>query len=307
MTETPSVRARRWSGSEQSLRGWLDERLADTEEQARLSRFLDELKAPALPPATDAEPEALGREMARTDEVAVWEAARALVAKYAELREQLWRAVGDKSGPLTERLIPLAAHLEQAVDEVLASGLEQELRAYDARIREQAALDALTRLPGRAWLTSRLDEELARGQRYERPFALLFIDLDGLKQINDTYGHEVGDRALAHLAASLRQNIRGTDLVGRYGGDEFICILAETTGEGATPLAERIVQGASSGVPLPPGRLTISVGVAGYPEHGKTIDDLLHVADQGLYQVKAKGGNAFALPTLKGKFTVHSA
>ncbi len=138
-----------------------------------------------------------------------------------------------------------------------------------------------------------LDNELARAYRYRRRFAVLFLDIDHFKALNDTYGHVVGDAALKSFAALLASRVRGVDTVGRWGGEEFVILLPETEGEGALMIAEclRTTVAAhtfAAGAGL---HLTCSVGVAVYPTDGDTREQLIMAADQAMYAAKMLGRN----------------
>src|SRR4029077_7480856 len=121
-----------------------------------------------------------------------------------------------------------------------------------------------------------------------RSFAVLVLDLDGLKKINDTYGHLVGSEALCRLANILRIHCREVDTAGRYGGDEFVLVLPETEITAARRVADRISERLKNDGDEPP--VSVSIGIAVYPQDGRTIDDLFSAADRVLYQ--AKGSSA---------------
>jgi diguanylate cyclase (GGDEF)-like protein len=134
-------------------------------------------------------------------------------------------------------------------------------------------------------LTEFLDAEIKRFGRSQKPFAVLLLDLDHLKQINDTYGHLVGSRALCRLADVLRMNSREIDLAARYGGDEFVLVLPETEAASAAQVAQRISARLSGDVEIP--ALTVSTGVAVHPADGLTLDELFAAADRALYLDKS--------------------
>ena len=130
--------------------------------------------------------------------------------------------------------------------------------------------------------------------RYQRPAAVLMIDSDNLKGVNDAYGHEAGNRLLRNLAAAVHSELRATDVPARYGGDEFIVLLPETPAQAALDVAERI-RNAISGTPLSfEGKSlasSVSIGVACFPDDGRTLDTLATRADRALYQAKQRGRN----------------
>ena len=130
--------------------------------------------------------------------------------------------------------------------------------------------------------------------RYDRPASLLMVDSDSLKGVNDAFGHDAGNRLLRHLAAAIQAELRATDVPARYGGDEFIVLLPETPAKGALDVAERIRKAISATPLVVDGRTipcTVSVGVACFPEDGRTLDTLAARADRALYQAKKDGRN----------------
>jgi diguanylate cyclase (GGDEF)-like protein/PAS domain S-box-containing protein len=154
-------------------------------------------------------------------------------------------------------------------------------RELEGRLRRQAASDPLTGLGNYRHLVDVLDLEIKRSHRTSREFALLFLDLDGLKLINDRYGHLVGSQALCRLADVLRSTCREIDTPTRFGGDEFAVVLPETSAEEANLAAQRIRKNIAGDGQAP--LLSVTIGVAIYPTNGKTIESLLCNADQQLY------------------------
>jgi diguanylate cyclase (GGDEF)-like protein/PAS domain S-box-containing protein len=157
-------------------------------------------------------------------------------------------------------------------------------RALEDQLRQRAASDGLTGLANYRELVEVLDGEITRSKRTGREFSLLFLDLDGLKQINDRYGHQAGSRALCRLANVLRLCCRSIDTAARYGGDEFALVLPETGAGAATLVAWRISDLFANDGEEP--KLTVSIGVASYPTDAETIGPLLYVADKALYSMK---------------------
>lgn len=157
--------------------------------------------------------------------------------------------------------------------------------------QEASLTDPLTGLPNRRSLTARLQSEVARAQRQGEPLAVIAIDLDGFKQVNDTYGHGSGDRVLRTVAATLVNGLRSTDLCVRCGGDEFIAVLTNC-GQADAETKRRELQRAIESVviSIDAGQVTagISAGAAVYPEDGATSEDLLATADRRMYEDKAK-------------------
>ncbi len=166
---------------------------------------------------------------------------------------------------------------------VLGGALLDNVRLFD-QVRHLAASDALTGLANYRRFLDVLNAEMERSGRTRRPFAVVFLDLDGLKKINDTLGHAVGSRAIVRMGETLRSLCRTVDTAARYGGDEFALILPETTAEAASRVVQRINARLAEDTESP--RLTASIGVAVYPQHGNNLEKLLATADKVLYAVK---------------------
>ena len=176
-----------------------------------------------------------------------------------------------------------------------AFDITERKRAED-EVRHLVASDPLTGLANYRRLLEVFDAEAKRSKRTGRPFALLLLDLDGLKKINDAQGHLAGSRALCRLANVLRLHCRAIDIAARHGGDEFAVILPETAMEAAQQVARRISERLANDGEQPP--LSVSIGAASYPQDGETIDQLLGAADRALYKVKASIGETGSLPSL---------
>ncbi len=168
---------------------------------------------------------------------------------------------------------------------LLAGALLDNVRLFE-HVRRLAASDPLTGLANYRRLIDSLGSEIERTKRTGRPFSLLLFDLDGLKRINDDYGHAIGSRAICRLADALRLNSRAVDTVGRYGGDEFALILPETGKAAACEVARRICEAVASQEELP--RISVSAGVAVYPQEGDSLLAILATADRALYQEKGR-------------------
>lgn len=163
-----------------------------------------------------------------------------------------------------------------------------------------AHFDQLTGLPNRTLLLDRLKQAISLSNRATRAISLLYIDLDGFKPVNDTYGHATGDRLLKEAAARLLSCIREGDTAARMGGDEFVVILLESDLDRAVAVAERILE--TLRVPYEFGKKTISsitasIGIAEYPYHVNELDALLHAADEAMYSAKKSGKDQFAVFT----------
>jgi diguanylate cyclase (GGDEF)-like protein/PAS domain S-box-containing protein len=161
-----------------------------------------------------------------------------------------------------------------------------EQKRVEESIKRLASHDSLTDLANYRSLMDALHAELRRSDRTGRPFALLLLDVDRLKQINDTHGHLVGSRALCRLADVLKRTCRSIDTAARYGGDEFAILLVETGGEIASQVARRIMDMLAKDEENPP--VTVSTGVAVYPQDGFDVESLLMAADRLLYKNKLR-------------------
>lgn len=166
----------------------------------------------------------------------------------------------------------------------------ENARLHDL-VTRQARTDALTGLPNRRALDERLEAEIRNANRFKQPLALIMLDLDGFKAVNDSYGHPIGDRVLQQVANCLRERMRDNDFIARYGGDEFALMLPNTDSATARTLAERLQLRMDQCVSLSPEQVQISLditcGLSVYPSDGTTAAALLAKADQALYQAKA--------------------
>ena len=164
---------------------------------------------------------------------------------------------------------------------------------YEEAVR-LSLTDGMTGLWNRRNFDLRLESELSRALRFSEPFAVVFVELDQMKSVNDRYGHQAGDTVLIELARRLTEAVREVDVVARWGGDEFTLLLPKTGLASALRLAEKIRAAVADGpFRIDAGSLdiTISVGVAAYPEHGSSGKDLVAAADAAMYQAKARGRN----------------
>lgn len=200
---------------------------------------------------------------------------------------------------------PLNQHDATFGQQVITAAVAALEKAYDLetavlgeeQMRHLAEVDPLTDLYNRRALDAKLDRELERANRYGTALACVMIDIDDFKRVNDTYGHQMGDRVLQQVAEILWREQRAVDVVARYGGEEFVVLLPETGIVGARIFAERVLKRVALhdfGEPGNPVRTTISIGLATYP--GPNVSDaqsLIRLADANLYRAKAEGRNCF--------------
>jgi len=187
-------------------------------------------------------------------------------------------AYGHRHIGILERLTPLiAAQIENA-------------RLYGEAV-ETARIDELTSLYNRRAMNEMIASEIERCSRYGGTFSLIILDIDTLKNINDTYGHLTGDEYLRQVGTIIKTTVRSTDRAFRYGGDEFAILLTHTTTDDATVVAERVRQQVASvtgDIDIP---ITCSLGIASWPAGGPDVNDIINTADAALYQAKREGGN----------------
>ena len=165
------------------------------------------------------------------------------------------------------------------------AALASEVSVAEEQLRELVVTDPLTGMPNYRRLLEVLSIEIARADRQQGRFAVVFFDMDGLKRINDDLGHLAGSRAVCRFAETLRSACRTTDTPARYGGDEFVAVLSDTDADGATVLVQRINERLAEDRDDPP--ITVSAGIAVYPRDGSTPTTLLSAADRALYASKA--------------------
>ena len=159
------------------------------------------------------------------------------------------------------------------------------------KLQQQSITDGLTGIKTRRFFWEALSAEWKRASRSGRPFSVVLIDLDKFKEVNDTLGHFEGDLVLARVGRLLEQKSRQSNVVARYGGDEFIVLMPETGPDQAAVLAERLRQWIASDPMLSEHKITGSFGVASFPTHGFSIEDIIRVADAGMYVSKRSGGD----------------
>lgn len=171
---------------------------------------------------------------------------------------------------------------------------ETEVENHQHFLEDKAYYDALTQLPNRSLLFDRLVQAIARNARNQRVLAVCFLDLDNFKPINDTFGHDTGDRVLIEVARRLQASVRGDDTVARLGGDEFVVLLGEMDNAQEAELAvDRLLLSLSE--PLITGgkqiNMQASIGYALYPDDSRDRESLLNLSDHAMYQAKSSGGN----------------
>ena len=190
----------------------------------------------------------------------------------------------------------------ESVADICAAAI-QNAHNFD-RMKQLAYVDGLTGIHNRRYFEMRLVEELERAGRFQGRMSLIMLDIDHFKKMNDEFGHLLGDEMLRAVSGILKQQLRKMDMVCRYGGDEFAIVVPETAGESAMRVAEKLRRQVEAhffpGVPRP---VTISCGVADYPVHGVTRDEIVAAADAALYLAKQAGRNRVASASMKKEFS----
>jgi diguanylate cyclase (GGDEF)-like protein len=191
---------------------------------------------------------------------------------------------------------------KMAANALLGLAEHQQLMEQNAQLANQAAHDALTGLLNHGSLAIRLEQAFAAAERYGRPLSYLMLDLDQLKHVNDTLGHECGDQALQRVAQSIIQAIRKSDVAARYGGDEFAILLPDTDAYGAYVEGERIRRAVEQIRMNQQHPLSVSVGTATFPSPTtRNKEELMRQADQALYVAKTTGRNRTVSFTASGQ------
>ncbi|MCU9614366.1 sensor domain-containing diguanylate cyclase [Caldibacillus lycopersici] len=176
--------------------------------------------------------------------------------------------------------------------EVIARDVTAQVK-QNQRLSEYSYIDTLTKLPNRRSILERLDQVIKISERKKKCFGLMFIDLDGFKQINDRYGHDKGDLFLKEISKYLKLCVREQDVVGRLGGDEFIIILPDADRSECIRIANKIKDNIPLFIADSITQVTVSIGISLYPQNGKDRDLLINCADQAMYIAKRKGKNNF--------------
>src|SRR5439155_19895475 len=164
------------------------------------------------------------------------------------------------------------------------------------KMEHESITDSLTGLKTRRYFLEALQSEWKRASRSGRPFSIVMIDLDKFKNVNDTMGHLEGDLVLARIGRILEQKSRSSNVVARYGGDEFVILMPETGVDQAQILSERLRLWIAPDTTLNERQVSGSFGVATFPQHGATAEEILRVADVGMYTAKRSGGNRVCTP-----------
>lgn len=236
----------------------------------------------------DGEHQELGKRIAEKHVRAGGSLTRSLEA-YMHLRQALILASQDVFRDSDRPFFELMSRLNRCIDRVQFAIAEGFFEAFQAEIQKQAITDPLTGLGNSRRFREALASELKRSDRTGRPFSLVFVDVDDFKDINDRVGHVEADYTLTAIGRALASQLRGSDLVCRWGGDEFIILLPETDRREAVVLAERLRAEVLRSRKC--AGATISLGVACYPEDGEDYDGLVASADRALYASKHQGKN----------------
>ncbi len=218
------------------------------------------------------------------------------VTERRDVQDELLRARDELEVRVVERTAELATTNAQLQGEIF------ERMQAEQRIWHMAHHDALTGLPNRALLLDRLGQTLVQAARYDNHVAVMFLDLDRFKSINDTLGHHIGDELLKHVAERLRAVIRAADTVSRLGGDEFVVVLQEiSSSDDAVIVAEKILNALAPAVHIEGHQLraTPSIGISVFPEDGADAYTLMRNADTAMYHAKAEGRNTFQFFTAR--------
>lgn len=194
----------------------------------------------------------------------------------------------------------------ESVADICATAIQNA--HYIERVKQLAYLDGLTGIFNRRFFELRIAEEIERARRYNSGLAILMVDIDQFKRLNDEFGHLLGDEVLRQVSSIFHQQLRKIDVLCRYGGEEFAILLSQTNAVHALGVAEKLRKSVETwqfpGVPRP---VTISAGTANYPEHGTSRDELVKAADAGLYIAKQAGRNRVCLAPLTKRDLAHGA
>jgi len=279
--------------------GLLDDQVPSLQRLGRLGQlgdmptFIAELARGLVVPGRDRLPigsplAAQAREHARERE-ALGFAPREIVTEFLLLRRVLWRFVSARAGELgKDEVLVVERRLNDTIDRLVTECVVAYFDRATSELAHQASHDQLTGLLNHQSFVRELEAELERGARYGHGVVLVFLDLDRFKEVNDTLGHQAGDRALKTFAAALRESLRTSDLAGRMGGDEFVAYLVEADEETGPRLMARLHDRLDELAELGelPGPFAFSAGSAHFPDEAADVDALFRVADERLYEAK---------------------
>ncbi len=225
------------------------------------------------------------------------------VAGYEETRSEMCLpliSLGEILGVLTLESSQANAFAQadvqplESVADICAAAIQNA--RYFERVRQLAYVDGLTGMFNRRFFEMRIAEEIERATRYRSELSIIMIDIDNFKKLNDEFGHLLGDEALRQVATIFSQNLRKVDVACRYGGEEFVILAPETSGEHAQSVAEKLRKVVETWLfPGVPRAVTISAGVSSFPANGRTRDELVKAADVALYTAKQAGRNRVEL------------
>jgi diguanylate cyclase (GGDEF)-like protein len=208
----------------------------------------------------------------------------------AALQTVLLHALREDLADDPERFAEAVEQLVEAISAIQAEAMEAHVQTRSRELESQANTDPLTGLGNLRMLQRQLANLIDNYKRYSHPFGLLLMDIDGLKRINDSHGHQAGDRVLMQVGMSLRRSIRSVDTAARIGGDEFCVLLPQQELKSAAKLAARLATAIEEEVAAPgEPSVSVSIGVASSPEHGDDPETLVDTADRAMYRAKAAG------------------
>lgn len=212
----------------------------------------------------------------------------------------------DEIGALAKAFNSMADQHEQTHERIvrLNAELEERVAVRTKQLRELAARDPLTGSYNRRHFSEVVETSLSQAKRYDNDLSCIMLDVDGFKSVNDTHGHQIGDRLLVLVAVTIAGTLRTSDIVARYGGDEFIALLPQTGSEAAGALARRIKERFQQelATTLPDVHVTLSLGIASLQgSHAADAETLVRAADDAMYQAKLGGKNRVVLSTAVAK------
>ncbi|MBI9049752.1 MAG: diguanylate cyclase [Anaerolineaceae bacterium] len=204
----------------------------------------------------------------------------------------------NRKGKLNGQIVILRDITQRVLAQVQVQEALKNVQQLKEQLYKNSIHDALTGMYNRRYLDEVLPREIANAERSHSPISFVMMDIDHFKTINDTYGHAAGDMVLQKLSEFFKKHIRVGDLIFRYGGEEFLALLINTTIESALHFAERWQQSLPECCINIDGKeikITISMGIAEFKKHGITSEEVLHAADRALYQAKSQGRNCITL------------